>query len=132
MMRRLLITLFLTLVISAAGIIAWTLVGPGGVFRGVNLNEDTAIVIEKGSRTEDIANLLLKHGVIKNRYAFYTAVLLSGEKGRLRAGEFLIPAHASMMDLIRIMCCGSVIVHSVTFTEGTTVAEAVRRLKELP
>lgn len=131
-MRRVLITFSIGILLSGILAASWILIGPGGVFRGVNLNEDTAVVIEKGNSTEAIADLLLKHGVIKNRYAFYAAVLLSGERGRLRSGEFLIPAHASMMDLIRILCCGSVIVHSITFPEGVTVAEVVRRLKELP
>src|SRR5688500_7195279 len=103
-MRRLLVILS-ALVSIVVSMTAWFFVGPGGVFRGVNLNEHTAIVIEQGNRTEDIANLLLKHGVIQNRYAFYAAVVISGEKGRLRSGEFLIPAHASMMDLVRILCC---------------------------
>jgi UPF0755 protein len=131
-MRRGILTFIIGILLSSILAASWILIGPSGVFREVDLKEDTAVVIEKGNSTEDIADLLIKHKVIKSRYAFYAAVILSGERGRLRSGEFLIPAHASMMDLVRILCCGSVIVHSITFPEGVTVAEVVRRLKELP
>ncbi|HXF90316.1 MAG TPA: endolytic transglycosylase MltG, partial [Candidatus Nitrosotenuis sp.] len=124
-------TLLLLVIFMATGV-TWLCYGPGGMLNPVNLNEDTAVVIDKGSSTETIANLLLKHGVIQNKYAFYAAVLVSGEKGHLRAGEFLIPAHATLLDVIRILCCGSVIVHNFTIPEGETVSQVIRRLKELP
>lgn len=130
--RRIICFLLFFLGAGLIGTSTWLFYGPGGILQSVNLEEDTAIVIDKGSSTEAIIDLLLKHGVIQNKYAFYAAVLLSGEKGHLRAGEFLIPAHASMWDLIKILCCGSVIVHTFTIPEGTTVADVVRRLRELP
>ncbi len=130
--RRILCFVLFLLAVSVIGAATWLFYGPGGILKSVNLDEDTAIVIDKGSSTEAIAELLLKHGVIQNKYAFYGTVMISGEKGHLRAGEFLIPAHATMWDLVRILCCGSVIVHTFTIPEGSTVAEVVRRLQELP
>lgn len=112
-------------------IFSWLLIGPGGVYTEVDHNEDTVILIEKGSGSDDIAKVLLNKKLIQNKYVYYAALLLSKQYGKLKAGEFLIPAHARPYDIMKILCCGRVIVHSVTFPEGITVTEVVERLNQL-
>lgn len=112
-------------------IFSWLLVGPGGVYTEVDHGEDKVILIEKGSSSEDIAKVLLDKNLIQNQYIYYAALILSKQYGKLKAGEFLIPAHARPYDIMKILCCGRVIVHSITFPEGITVAEIVERLNQL-
>lgn len=112
-------------------VFSWLIVGPGGVYTEVDHGEDKIILIEKGSTSEDIAKILLDKKLIQNQYVYYAALLLSKQYGKLKAGEFLIPAHARPYDIMKILCCGRVIVHSITFPEGITVAEVIERLDQL-
>lgn len=119
------------MILLPIAIFGWLLIGPGGVYTEVDHGGDKVILIEKGSSTEDIAKVLLDKNLIQNKYIYYAALILSKQYGRLKAGEFLVPAHARPYDIMKILCCGQVIVHSITFPEGLTVAEVVERLNQL-
>lgn len=131
MFKKIFLNLFCIIVLLPICIFSWLLVGPGGVYTEVDHGEDKVILIEKGSRSEDIAQILLDKNLIQNQYIYYAALLLSQQYGKLKAGEFLIPAHARPYDIMKILCCGRVIVHSITFPEGIIVTEVVERLNQL-
>ncbi len=111
--------------------LGWLFYGTGGVYAPVSHHQDEAIIIEKGMRMKDVADLLLGKKLISNRYAFYVAALLDRQWGRLKAGEFLIPDHARPTEIIRILCCGKVIVHKMTFPEGSTAHEIVDEINKI-
>jgi len=50
-------------------------------------------------------------------------------KSRLRAGEYQIPAHASMRDVMGILVQGKALLYKVTIPEGLTSQQIVERLK---
>mgnify|MGYP001129383089 CR=1 FL=1 len=131
MFKKIFFSLFGFLTLVPAAIILWVMFGPGGVYTAVDHGEDKIIIIERGSRQEDIVKVLIDRKLIKNRYVFYAALFLTQEYGKLKAGEFLIPEHARPYDIIKILCCGRVIVHSVTFPEGITVGEVVEKVSSL-
>lgn len=124
--------LFLSLVVGLVLTVSWMLYGPGGVYAPVTRAEDQAVIIEKGMTMVEVAELLLQKNLISNKYVFFLASLVSKQWGKLKAGEFLIPNHARPAEIVRILCCGRVIVHKVTFPEGITVAEIIEQIESLP
>lgn len=108
----------------------WMLYAPGGVYAPVSRSDDKILVIEQGMSMEDVANMLISKGLISNRYVFFLASAIDRQWGKLKAGEFLIPNHARPAEIVRILCCGRVIVHKITIAEGSTVAEIVKKIEQ--
>lgn len=131
MFKKIFFGLFTFLILVPVMVTLWLMFGVGGVYSTADHGEDKIIIIEKGSRQEDIVRVLLDKNLIKNQYVFYAALFLAREYGKLKAGEFLIPEHARPYDIVKILCCGRVIVHSATFPEGITVAEIVEKINSL-
>ncbi|MBX3458268.1 MAG: endolytic transglycosylase MltG [Candidatus Paracaedibacteraceae bacterium] len=127
MFKKLVIVLFF--ILSTA--MGWLFYGPGGVYTQVTHEKDEAVIIEKGMGMDDVAELLLSKKLISNRYAFYLAAALDRQWGKLKAGEFLIPNHARPTEIVRILCCGKVIVHKITFPEGSTAHEIIDTINKI-
>lgn len=128
-MKKILLSCIFIVIVFPMFVLGYLLWGPGGVYNtDVRHGKDQTLVIEPGASTQEIVDRLTERQLIKNRYAFYLALLISKQQGKLKAGEFLIPEHARPMDIIQILCCGRVIVHQITFPEGCTVAEVVRHI----
>ncbi len=123
-MKPLLRFLFLWLlpvaIVTVAGIATWALSfypKPGPL-------PDTKLVyIAPGSSTRGIAILLLNEGALdKNgRYIFLAATRL--KKSNLQAGEYELPAAASIRELIALLQSGKVYQRTLTIPEGLTVLE---------
>ncbi|MCF3935534.1 endolytic transglycosylase MltG [Acuticoccus sp. M5D2P5] len=94
------------------------------------LPEDVGVVIDRGASVETIAAGLEERGVITNRYVFMAAAYTTGATRRMQAGEYMIPARASMEDVLDHLVSGRVVRHAITFAEGLTSAQIVQRLNE--
>jgi len=95
------------------------------------LEQEKVIVIEKGSSVSDIGNSLEKEGAVRNAFLFSaSARLMAG--GSLKAGEYAIPAQASVKEIIRIIREGKSIVRLFTVPEGLTSAEIIKLLNDAP
>lgn len=106
--------------------------GPGGVLSPGPHFEDRIVLIGKGSTLSTTAHILTQEGAIFYPWSFMASVLLSGNKGALKAGEYLIPAHATPLDIVHILVNGKVVVHQVTIPEGLTVTQIIDIIKTLP
>lgn len=131
MIKKIFLSILSFLIFVPITIFAWLTFGPGGVYSGIDHGTDKVLIIEKGSSHQDILALLLDKKLIQNKYVYYAALLIAQQYGKLKAGEFLIPQHSRPCDIIKILCCGRVIVHNVTFPEGITVSEVVSHLNQL-
>ncbi len=101
------------------------------VFTGPGPLQAAKIVqIDKGLRTPDIANRLEAQGVIGNSRIFSAAAFLTGARGRLKAGEYEVPAGASMRDVMNLIVGGKSIVYKLSIPEGWTSEMAVARIRE--
>ena len=74
------------------------------------------------------STLLARDGVIRHPLIFRIAVFLTRADGPLHAGEFLIPARASLADILRILRHGAPVQHQVTIPEGLTGVEIAKIL----
>lgn len=111
-------------------LIIFILWGPGGIYIS-HQEEQKVVVIEKGVSSAQVAQTLLQERLISHEYIFYVALMLENKKGKLKAGEYLIPAKTTPQDIVRLLSSGKVIVHQVTFPEGITVQEVIDKIQDI-
>lgn len=90
--------------------------------------EETIILLPRGAGLITIANQLENDGLISDRRIFRAAVTLDGGEGVLRAGEYRIPAGASMAEIYDQLRVGRTVQYPITFAEGLTSAMIVDTL----
>ena len=76
--------------------------------------------LPKGQGVIRTAWELEKQGLITSQDIFKLGVKLSGFERKLQAGEFVLPAKASMFDIMMTLSGGQVIQHRLTIVEGWT------------
>jgi len=92
--------------------------------------EDHAFMVERGDSGAEIASNLQEQGLITDGFLFRIANRLYGGGNALQAGEYQIPAHASVREIVEMMTSGDALLHSITFPEGITIAAVMRIIEE--
>jgi len=95
------------------------------------LAQDTAVVIPGESGLMDIADLLVKKGVIEEKWVFVAAALGTRSSGRLKAGEYEFDKAASPRQVLDTLVSGKVLEYNVTIPEGLTSDQIVQRLNDV-
>ena len=116
----------LVLVMAIAGWMFLRIDAPGP------LSEDTAIVFPHGADLRQVARLLEQAGAVDQPRLFVLAARLHGDSRRLRAGEFLIPAGASIARILTILRAGRTVLRRLTVAEGLSVAQIVDLIEAEP
>ncbi len=95
------------------------------------LTADKVVVISREDETEGgaIADQLSRAGVIDSPLMFNLTVLVDGNRGKLRRGEYLFKEGASLRDVEGVLVSGKVVLHKVTVPEGLTSDQVVQRLR---
>ncbi len=73
--------------------------------------------------TAAAADVLQRAGVVKYAWMFRLAAAATRHRGKIHAGEFLIPAHASLAEIFNVLRHGAQVQHQVTIPEGLTGAQ---------
>ena len=92
------------------------------------LTEDRVVNIPRGSGIRDIADVLVRDGVIDQPWVFIGGVLVLKAREDLKAGEYQFKAHASLRDVVATIVDGRVVPHQLTIPEGLTSEQIVARL----
>ncbi len=101
-------------------------------FHGPGALADARIVIIPKGSTAGVADALAADGVIKYRLVFRAAAWVTRHQGPIRAGEFMIPAHSSVSDILNILRHGQPVQHQVTIPEGLTAIQIAAILNRAP
>ncbi|RCL03313.1 MAG: Aminodeoxychorismate lyase [Candidatus Tokpelaia sp. JSC161] len=88
------------------------------------------ICVKAGMGIHSIAGMLKRKGLINKRLFFICAVNCLGKAKEFKAGEYEIPAHASMQTIMEILMLGHSIEHRFTVPEGLTVSQVVDLLAQ--
>ncbi len=123
----LLLILLTAVAIGAGGYLAYkeaTRPGP--------LSEEAVVMLKPGSSVVAIASLLESEGAVRNADLFHAAARARRVDPEMKAGEYAIPAGASVMEIIDLLVEGKSILHYFTAPEGRTTAQILRRLAEHP
>jgi UPF0755 protein len=80
----------------------------------------------------DIADHLVREGVIEQPYLFMAGVFVLKARDDLKAGEYQFNKHASLRQVVNTLIEARVVQHPVTIPEGLTSEQIVARLLENP
>ena len=129
-------TILLLLVgLSFVGLLA---VGGGGylaysqVKKTGPLESDAIVLLTPGSSVKKIARQLEQEGVIRRAELFEAVVRVKRLQNTMKAGEYAIPAGASVLDVIDILVEGKSIQYTITLAEGLTTAQILALVVEAP
>lgn len=92
------------------------------------LAQDTVFFVKRGSGIGEISDQLERNDLITNARIFHYGARAYGLEKSMKAGEYAIPAHASMRDIMNIFVEGKSQMHSVTIPEGLTVQQIFDRV----
>lgn len=92
--------------------------------------KETTVIIEEGATLTGAARDMEKTGVISSARIFLSRARIFGSDAPIRAGEYLIPAHASNSDILAILQSGKVIARLVTIPEGMPSILVYEKLNE--
>lgn len=94
--------------------------------------EAATVVIPKGSGVRGTATLLERAGIIADDTIFMAGTKLHGAERDLKAGEYLIPAGATMRDVMALLRSGKTVICRFTVAEGLSVRQVVALLQAEP
>jgi UPF0755 protein len=118
-----LILLVLALAAAAAG---WSYVGPGPAGKPLD------VILPKGAGVRRVAGVLKDAGVIRSSLVFQVAARLTGQAGRLKAGEYEFAAGASTANVLADIAAGRFVRRFVVVPEGWTSAMAADAVRAQP
>jgi UPF0755 protein len=107
-------TLLLVAAVTALAIAISAFHAPGPA------REDVTVFLPRGASLGAIAAALEEVEVVEGAFTFELLVRLSGDAGRLRAGEYRFPAHATAAEAARMIEGGATLKRRFTVVEGLT------------
>lgn len=90
------------------------------------------IVIPRGAGPQTMAKVLKEEGIIDHERLFRVAVMIDPTPKPIKAGEYEIPAHISMLGLLDLLQSGKQVQRRLTVVEGMTTAEVIDLVKSTP
>ena len=125
---RLLSGLFSLLVMGGVGAVGAGVYGKSKFEEPGPSTEETVVVLKRGSGLNAIAGTLEREKVVSNALVFRLGAKWKGVDRSLKAGEYAIPAGASMQAVLKQLIEGETVQRKVTAVEGQTSFAIVARL----
>jgi UPF0755 protein len=125
---RAVLSLAVLAALAVAGAAAWL---RHEIARPGPLATPAVVLVERGMGAEAIARRLVEAGAVANATLFMagvTADRLLGQGGTLKAGEYEIPAGASVTQIVALLESGKGVVHKITIPEGLTSRQILERV----
>jgi UPF0755 protein len=92
--------------------------------------EESTFRVEARSGLATIATRLEEQGLIGSQYVFQAGARALEQQASIKAGDFRIPAGASMADILKELTEGNPIRYAVTIPEGWTSWQVIQRLDQ--
>lgn len=92
----------------------------------------TPFMVERGEGLARLAPRLESAGIVRDARVVRLAARLSGQEAQIKAGEYDIPAGASVSEVLDLLATGKVVLHRITIPEGLTVAQIFRLIDADP
>ncbi len=92
---------------------------------------EVLVEVPKGAGVMQVGRLLKQAGVIEGPWMLALAARLTGQAGRLRAGEYSLGPAMSLRQIVAILAAGRVVLHQALIPEGFTLEQIVDRLAGL-
>ncbi len=121
------LSFLLILAVAGAGVFVWSqeqMRAPGP------LTVDKVVLIAPRTEVYEIISQLERDGIISNSLLLNAALVLEGNRSKVKAGEYLFKQNASLREVIDTLISGREILHSISIPEGLTSEQILQRLKE--
>jgi UPF0755 protein len=119
---------FVTLFVAVIG--GALFIGHGMLVSEGPLSASKRVVIPRGAGPATMAKVLKDEGVLDHAVLFRVALMVDPSPKPIKAGEYEIPAHASMQSLVELLQSGKVVQRRLTVPEGTTTTEIVELVRK--
>lgn len=93
------------------------------------LRAQTTYEVSRGATLRAVARDLHQRGLIERPQVWIAAARLTGKASSLKAGEYALKPGLTPNEVLGVLSSGQVILHGVTFVEGSTFADMLRLLK---
>lgn len=93
-------------------------------------SEETAFVVEKDSGLSSVAARLESQGLISNQLVFVLAGKVMRKDRDIKLGQFIVPANASMSDILDLITEGKPVEFFITVPEGETSFQVAERIRQ--
>jgi UPF0755 protein len=117
-LRRALLVLFLVVI----GLGVWWWVETRFPVRHAS-QPPQVLIVEPGQRAREIGASLHALGLVRHPEVFRLHVLLRGDAGRLRTGEYSLQGEMSLDQIVEQLVRGDVVRRTITFPEGRDIEE---------
>ena len=98
----------------------------------VSLNVDqknSFLEVKKGENITQIANKLVKQKVLSDIFRFKLLAKLSNRSESIKSGHYFLKNNISPNEILSLLENGNGILYPITFIEGTTLNENLKKLK---
>ena len=92
------------------------------------LAEGKVFMVEPGQSVTQIGEALQQNGIVSNGRIFALLAQLTGQRARLKAGEYAFPKAATMRDVMALVASGKAVTYKISIPEGFTSQMAVDRV----
>lgn len=89
------------------------------------LESTKRVVIPRGAGPATMAKILHGEGVISYPLLFRVALMVDPDPKPIKAGEYEVPAHTSMLGVVDLLQSGKLVQRRLTVPEGMTTAEVL-------
>jgi UPF0755 protein len=118
--------LLILLIAIAVGAVAWW--GRNWLHTPITtLRQSTVFEIPRGASLRSIAADLQQRGLMDQPQVWIAWARITHRAGSLKAGEYALQPGITPQQLLEVLSSGAVVLHSVTFIEGSTFAN-IRKL----
>ncbi len=94
-----------------------------------NNDQVVNLIVPRGYSIKKIAKELTRYNLISYPKVFWLSHRMFFQDLPLQAGEYAIPAHTPIRDILNMMHEGRVVIHKLTFPEGITIKEIITKIQ---
>jgi UPF0755 protein len=125
---RFVLALAVIAIVSGAAVAWWS-------YRWLNSDLDgirgpMVYEVARGATLRAVARELHQRGVLDQPQVWIVSARLMRKGGALKAGEYQLRPGLSPNELLRLLSSGQVILHGITFVEGSTFRDMLKQLRE--
>jgi UPF0755 protein len=132
-MRKLLRIIALVIVLGVVGVGAFAWWSYDWLHsRLVSIAAPVVYEVPRGATLRSVARELHRRGVLDRPEVWVVAGRLMGKAGVLKAGEYQLHPGITPIELLSVLSSGQVILHGITFVEGSTFADMLNQLRVHP
>jgi UPF0755 protein len=94
-----------------------------------SLEQQLTYEVPRGASLRSVARELHQRGILDRPQVWVGAARVMRKAGSLKAGEYALNPGLTPLQVLQVLSSGQVILHAITFVEGSTFADMLAQLK---